>query len=45
MSYNRRQFLKTGGVFASALAMGSTTDLFAAYKPLKAIRTTTVYAA
>ncbi|AXY76787.1 sugar phosphate isomerase/epimerase [Paraflavitalea soli] len=35
MSYNRRQFLKTGGVFASALAMGSTTDLFAAYKPLK----------
>ena len=35
MSYNRRQFLKTGGVFASALAMGSTTELFAAYKPIK----------
>lgn len=35
MSYNRRQFLKTGGVLASALAMGSANDLFAAYKPLK----------
>jgi sugar phosphate isomerase/epimerase len=35
MSYNRRQFLKTGGVLASAMAMGSATDLFAANKPLK----------
>ncbi|MBO9566546.1 MAG: TIM barrel protein [Niastella sp.] len=35
MSYNRRQFLKTGGVLASAMAMGSATDLFAASKPLK----------
>lgn len=35
MSYNRRQFLKTGGVLSSALAMGSGSDLFAAYKPLK----------
>jgi sugar phosphate isomerase/epimerase len=35
MSYNRRQFLKTGGVLASAMAMGSATGLFAANKPLK----------
>jgi sugar phosphate isomerase/epimerase len=35
MSYNRRQFLKTGGVLASAMAMGSATDLFAANKPLR----------
>lgn len=35
MNYNRRQFLKAGGVFASAMAMGSATDLFAANKPLK----------
>lgn len=35
MSYNRRQFLKTGSVLASALAMGAANDLFAAQKPLK----------
>lgn len=35
MSYNRRQFLKTGGAFAATLAVGSSTDLFAAYAPIK----------
>lgn len=35
MTYNRRQFLKTSGVVASAFALGGSTDLFAAYKPLK----------